>query len=171
MKTKFKKMKTIIFILGFLGCMSLMSSVSINADEMQPGEVNVSKTAKLVEGKVNTWDIELKVETKVEETTSDTVLVFDRSTSMNGTKLENAKDAANDFIDKVLEDPNSGNRIALVVFSDSASTSVNFTNNAATLKNAINLLTASGYTFTQAAIETADALLVNSSADKKQMVL
>ena len=51
----------------------------------QPGEVTVSKTAKAVEGMVNAWDITLRVEAMDSTSTSDIVLVIDKSDSMRGT--------------------------------------------------------------------------------------
>lgn len=47
-----------------------------------PGEVKLFKTAKAVDGMVNTWDITLRAEVKDNLKKSDIVLVGDRSGSM-----------------------------------------------------------------------------------------
>ena len=54
----------------------------------------LSKTAEPVEGYVNKYKVTLRVESPKTEKTSDTVLVIDRSNSMNGTKISGARTAA-----------------------------------------------------------------------------
>lgn len=148
---------------------------------LEPGEVRVSKTAKAVPGKINTWDIELSIEARNSRKTSDIVLVMDRSGSMsNNNRLVNAKIAANTFIDTLLPVGNTTNRIALVSFAgkkSNGSKDVTIESNlvgasgSTTLKSRVDSLAANGGTFTQAAIRDAEPLLNGSTADHKSIVL
>lgn len=155
------------------GSANSSSLLSAQADEeghpSQPGEVTVSKTAKAVEGMVNTWDITLRVEAMDSTATSDIVLVIDKSNSMRGTKIAKAKEAAIAFIEKLL--PSTQTRIAVVSFSDGVTVNQALTNDATSLKDAVNRIGTSQGTFTQAGIKQAEALLANSNADMKNIVL
>ncbi|MDD3931866.1 MAG: FctA domain-containing protein, partial [Eubacteriales bacterium] len=128
-----------------------------------------NKTATPVEGMVNTWDVLLEIEAKDTVTTSDIVLVIDRSGSMRGSKLTNAKNAALEFVDVLL--PSTSTRIAVVSFAGEVTTNQALTNNATNLNSAINGLYANGGTFTQAAMRQAAAILANSTATYKNIVL
>ena len=151
--------------------LSLMKSATISS--LTPGEVVVNKTATPVPGKVNTWEVKLRIEGRDNIKTSDIVLVIDRSGSMNGNRLTKAKNAAKQFVNTLLTQ-DSNTRIALVSFAGNVS-STNFKDygNKQTLINAINALNASGGTFTQAGIKQAQTLLnsPNSTADYKNIVL
>lgn len=138
-----------------------------------PGQVEVFKDASPVEGLVNTWDITLRIEGMDTETTSDIVLVIDKSGSMAGSKMTNAKDAAKKFVETLIPQGGGGNtRIAVVSFSDSVSIEQSLTTNRNNLINSINGLSAVGGTHTQAGIRQAKAILDNSSnADNKHIVL
>ena len=66
-----------------------------------PGEVKTDKTATPVDGKVNVFDVTLRMEAKAKEgEVSDVVLVMDRSGSMSGTKIQRAKEAACAAVDR-----------------------------------------------------------------------
>ncbi|MBR5621115.1 VWA domain-containing protein, partial [Candidatus Saccharibacteria bacterium] len=67
--------------------------VEITKDGVSTGIV-LSKTAEPVEGYVNRYKVTLRVESPKTEKTSDTVLVIDRSNSMNGSRISAAKAAA-----------------------------------------------------------------------------
>lgn len=159
-----------------------------NVSGLEPGEVRTSKTATPVPGMVNTWDIKVRVEGRDDqkEESTDVVLVIDRSGSMADrvsgstwnpkTRLDYAKEAANDFIDAmIVKDPNL--RIAIVSFSSQyqgaqlVTINRNFTNDIGQLKSAVNSLNALGGTHTQAGIIQGEALLDASTADNKFMVL
>lgn len=159
-----------------------------NSSDLQPGEVRTSKTASPVEGMVNTWDIKVRVEGRDDQKveTTDVVLVIDRSGSMADrvsgptwnpkTRLDYAKEAANDFIDAmIVKDPNL--RIAIVSFSSQyqgaqlVTVNRNFTRNITQLKSSVNGLNALGGTHTQAGIIQGRSLFNGSTADNKFMVL
>ncbi len=155
---------------------SLMRSIDIGTRAVtNPGDVDVDKVAEPVEGMVNTWDITLSIQAKDEIRTSDTVLVIDTSGSMGDEgRMAAAKTAATSFIDQLLIDGNTTNRIALVTFAGSVSTYQNgaFIDSTGRggLITRINNLVANGGTFTQAGMYQARILLENSSADFKQIV-
>ena len=148
-----------------------MSSPVIGTDHpTDPGEVMLFKEAKPISGKVNTWEVTLRVEGKNKPTTSDIILVIDTSGSMKDHgRMKAAKDAANAFIDKLL--PSTTTRIGIVSFDYYATVKSQLTNNAQSLKTAVNGLSADGGTFTQAAIKQAQAMLANSTAQYKNIVL
>ena len=136
----------------------------------QPGEVKLSKTATAVDGMVNTWDVTVRVEGKDTTKTSDIVLVIDRSGSMkDNDRMKAAKEAAKQFVSTLL--PDSNTRIAIVSFAGDVTVDQALTNDSSDLDSAIDRIYADGGTFTQAGIKQAEALLANSSADVKNIVL
>lgn len=140
----------------------------------EPGEVKLFKTAKPVDGMVNTWDITLRAEVKDNLKKSDIVLVGDRSGSMTEEeRMTKAKDAAEKFVDSLLasQTGKETTRIALVSFAEDARTDVELTSDASKLKGAIEKLEADGATFTQGGIKLAREMLKKSTADFKHIVL
>lgn len=147
-------------------------------DVTLPDGVVLSKTAQAVDGKVNSWDVTLRVEMPWASTTSDTVIVIDKSWSMakNGSgKMRKAKVAAKSLAKQLLTESNTVNRVALVSFEyyttvhkfDDGAFSTNYADVASTIDG----LRADGGTFTQAAIRDAAGLLADSDADIKNIVL
>lgn len=132
---------------------------------------SLSKTVEAVEGYANRWKITLRIESPVVKTTSDTILVIDRSGSMNGNKLSSAKSAATKLAEELLPEGNTLNRIAVLSFSEDVTTNVGFSSNYSTVRNAINGITARGGTFTQAGLHNAVELLNSSSADYRNIIL
>lgn len=140
--------------------------------------IKLSKTAKPVAGMVNQWDITLRIEAPKSTKTSDTVLVIDRSGSMSGSRMTNAKAAANSLIDKLLTTGNTTNRVAVVSFAGSpyntltdVTVNTDFTTNRTTARNAVNSLVADGGTHTQAGMRKAADLIGESTADFKNVIL
>ena len=76
------------------------------------GEVLLFKEAKPVEGKVNTWDLTLRIESKDAKTNTSIVLVIDRSGSMREQdRLVNTKVAAKNFVDSILSKEGANTKI------------------------------------------------------------
>ena len=110
---------------------------------------------------------------------TDIVLVLDRSGSMSGSPLANMKLGANKFIDIIDEatdgaqDGNigSGSHIAIVSFADTATANTQLITSVATLKTAVDGLTAGGLTNHAAAFETAMQLFDPASTNQKVIVM
>lgn len=147
-----------------------------------PGSIKLDKKATATSNFAE-WEVELAIEGKNLKTSTDIVLVFDKSGSMNDcvqrrnnrcqkTKLSFAKEAANEFVDNLLIN-GSSTRIALVEFSTNSSLRSDFKsyNQRNQLKNSISSISASGGTNIQSGLRYADTLLSNSTADQKIIVL
>ena len=110
---------------------------------------------------------------------TDIVLVLDRSGSMAGSPLTNMKAGAKTFIDIIDEatdnsqDGNigSGSRIGIVSFSDTAVTNTQLITSVATLKSAVDSLTAGGSTNHADAFEKATQLFDPLSTNAKVIVM
>ena len=137
--------------------LTLLISVSIflvgvnyvNA-EGTAGEILLTKTAtKKDKEKGRSADVTLTVNangfTTVDKT--DVVLVLDRSSSMDGTPMENTKTAAKDLIELLITDKTKDNtRAAIVTYGSNLLTSYtsdSLTNDVTTLKDTINSIPSS----------------------------
>lgn len=129
--TKYLKPLTIVFTLvtllfGFSFSVVASKHETVR-DGMKQGDVRVSKTATPVDGMVNQWDINVKVEGRnvYPPPDTDVVLVIDNSNSMAArvdgriTRMDKAKEAATKFIDQILQD-GYNNRIGIVEYGTSA---------------------------------------------------
>ena|GEM_PF-1206827 len=186
MKRSFTKLKNALRLLiaAYLVIPTgLLSPVFANADPSvknpnpafteidfgQNKKAKLYKSAKSVPGVTNKWDITLRIESPKSTRTSDTVIVIDRSGSMEGTKLSKAKSAAKTLAGKLLTNTTT-NRVAVVSFAEDATINRNFTNNLSQVEAAINGLNAYGGTFTQAGMKQAADLVAGSGADIKNVV-
>lgn len=140
-----------------------------------PGAINLTKKASPA-GKTNQWNITLSVEGKNITTTSDVVLVIDRSGSMKESgRLNKAKEAANEFVRNLLYD-GSTNRIAVVAFDESAASLTSEFVGSTGLGNLQQLInskiqqTDKG-TNIQAGVHVAEQLLSGSQATNKSIIL
>ncbi|NLC42464.1 MAG: VWA domain-containing protein, partial [Erysipelothrix sp.] len=154
------------------------SLMSLNELVPPPGGTNFSKVAMPVEGMVNTWDVIVRMEGRDTTQTSDIVLVLDASNSMNENgRMAAAKTAAKQFINTLLPDGNTTNRIAIVEFASRIFDTVEFkgATEKQTLLNAVDAIYAnhgnSGGTFTQAGMRQAKIFIEASQADFKNIVL
>ena len=110
---------------------------------------------------------------------TDIVLVLDRSGSMAGSPLDNMKAGAKTFIDIIDEatdnsqDGNigSGSRIGIVSFADTATADTQLITSVATLKNAVDSLTAGGSTNHADAFSKATQLFDPMSTNAKVIVM
>ena len=151
-----------------------------NPVESTDGYVKLEKTAAAVGESDNTFDITLKatVEDGKEEgakTSTDAVLVIDRSGSMksdkNGDRITPAQNAAKAFASVVLGDgANTQNRIAVVSYAKRASTDTELSSDLDTVTDAINFK-ADGGTNIQAGIKAARDILKNSTANNKVILV
>lgn len=146
-----------------------------------PGSLKLDKTATETDSFAE-WEVALEVEGKNLKTSSDIVLVFDRSNSMYGSRATKAKAAAKEFVESLLVDQDSTVRIALVPFgSDTGTANDPHTQfqgygGKRTLLNAIDAIQIysshqSGGTNIHAGLHAAETMLSNSTADQKTIVL
>ena len=152
----------------------------VNA-ESSAGEILLSKTASkkdLEEGR--SADVTLTVNangfTTVDKT--DVVLVLDRSSSMNGTPMNNTKTAAKDLIELLITDKTKDNtRAAIVTYGSNLLTSYtsdSLTNDVTTLKNTIDSIPSSKGgqgTNVHAGLLKAKKLLSSSGTDTQKIII
>ena len=145
-----------------------------NGSEKQENGVTISKRVTNYNKAEGTYDIELKVKGGTEIVQNniplDIVLVMDTSGSMRGSALTNAKNAANNFVDKLLP-KNKNVNIGIVSFAEKGEIKSGLTNNVTSLKNAINGLKAGGGTYTQQGLEKAAGILNNVPANHKKVMV
>lgn len=146
-----------------------------------PGSLKLDKQARET-NRFAEWDVELRVQGKNLKTSSDIVLVFDRSNSMYGSRTMKAKAAAKEFVNNLLIDEHSTVRIALVPFGSNTGTNydphTDFQDFAGklTLLDAIDAIQIyqthdSGGTNIQAGLRAAEVMLKDSTAEQKTIVL
>ena len=146
------------------------------------GYVDLEKTAAAVEesDNDNTFEITLKATVRNgtqegTETSTNAVLVIDRSGSMNneenGDRITPAQNAAKAFASVVLgEGANAQNKIAVVSYADEAKRNIDLSSDLDTVKDAINF-SAYGGTNIQAGIKAARDILQSSRADNKVILV
>ena len=131
------------------------------------GAIRLNKEAKPVQGKDGVYEITLTIEGMNYKTTSDVVLVIDKSGSMiDDNKLLDTKKAAIAFGEKLLT-KGSTTRIAIVTYAETAASINNghfyTADELDAFKSQINDIKASGGTNQQAGIHVAQQLLVSDS--------
>lgn len=182
-----KKLKRIsAFFMAMLMMLTVFSAFSVVSAEGEaaggtqpvwpaPGSIELDKDAAAVENETNLWEVTLGIKGKNFETTSDVVLVIDCSGSMEGAKLDNTRQAAKAFGQKLLTE-GSTTRIAIVTFIKEATAYNNGHFYGATelsaFEAAVDKATyANGGTNQQAGIHKAQELLNTSSAGLKNIVI
>lgn len=152
----------IMLVFGFaLSTMSFPSSRVVALDPLPPGTVTVDKTAASLGG--GFYEITLTITGVPVVKASDIVLVMDTSGSMSSAKMNAMKSAAKNFVDTIIA-RNEGHRIAIIRFSTDPSLVLNFSQNASTLKSAIDGLSATGYTHLEGGVYQARLLLDSASS-------
>lgn len=182
-----KKLKRIsAFFMAMLMMLTVFSAFSAVSAEgeaaggTQPvwpdqGSIKLDKDAAAVAGETNLWEVTLGIQGKNFETTSDVVLVIDCSGSMEGAKLDNTRQAAKAFGQKLLTE-GSTTRIAIVTFIKEATAYNNGHFYGATelsaFEAAVDKATyAKGGTNQQAGLHVAQQLLNTSAAGLKNIVI
>ena len=182
-----KELKRIsAFFMAMLMMLTVFSAFSVVSAEGEaaggtqpvwpaPGSIELDKDAAAVENETNLWEVTLGIKGKNFETTSDVVLVIDCSGSMEGAKLDNTRQAAKAFGQKLLTE-GSTTRIAIVTFIKEAPAYNNGHFYGATelsaFEAAVDAATyANGGTNQQAGIHKAQELLNTSSAGLKNIVI
>ena len=149
--------------------------------EGDPGEILIHKTAtkeNLEEGR--SADVTLTVNAKGFTTVdkTDVVLVLDRSSSMDGTPMNNTKTAAKDLIELLITDKTKDNtRAAIVTYGSdllTSYTSDSLTNDVTTLKKTIDSIPSSEGnqgTNVHAGLLKAKDLLSSSGTDTQKIII
>ncbi len=183
-KCLFKKLKSLgsVFLMAVMLNLPLWNSALAsmpNSSVQNPEPVTLAdgtvlkKTVEPVAGMINKWKVTLRVEAKKTTKKSDIVLVIDTSGSMkDNRRMKEAKRAAKNFVNQLLDADHPNTRIALVPFGTEISFNP-FTNYTGKqdLLDKIDHLRADGGTFTQGGIKMAASSLSNSQADFKNIVL
>ena len=154
--------------LGFAFALSTMTFPSnrVLALDPVPGTITVDKTAVSLGGGL--YEVTLSITGVPVVKSNDIVLVMDTSLSMSSAKMSAMKTAAKNFVDTIIG-RNEGHRIAIIKFSDNPSLVLDFSQNATTLRSAIDGLTTTGYTHLEGGIYSARQLLNSASANPQNM--
>ncbi len=176
-KTGRKGLALLIAVLMVLALLPVSALAAAEPTWPSPGSVKIDKI-KTDTSDPGQWKIKLTVEGKNVTKTSDVVLVMDCSYSMSqnlggSSKISQARNAANSFVNSLLPTGNTTNRIAVVKFSTNATRVIGLTgaSNRSAVISAINGLTADSYTNIGAGLDEARSILNASPADDKVIVL
>lgn len=83
-------------------------------------------------------------ETACKVESADVILVIDNSNSMAGGKLNEAKEAAQDFVNTIMADPTDKNRVGIATFDNNGGLNLELTSIPSTVLNTIRGLTTPG---------------------------
>jgi uncharacterized repeat protein (TIGR01451 family) len=127
--------------------------------------VEVDKKATRIKPGCRLYEVVLDITGTPPPKPVDVVLVIDRSGSMEGTPLADAKTAAKSFADNVLGNNNpNNNRIAVVSYAYTAGTNLSWSSNLNSVKAAINGLNSSGTTNIHDGFRKAETQIDNARA-------
>jgi Mg-chelatase subunit ChlD len=103
---------------------------------------------------------------------ADIMLIIDRSSSMTGSKFQEAQAAAKSFIDVIASDITTANRIGLVSFDATATLNSGLTNNFASIKTNIDsILIGSGTCHECAVVKANQEISANGRSGVKKVVI
>ena len=144
-----------------------IDSEKLNYEENESGSYKITKSAEWIgKGKAKiTFQVDTK-ELLKENINTDTILIIDISGSMVGNKLDKVKSDSIDLIQKTLEDKN--NKLAIINFSDNATTLSELTNNIENLTDIINNLQATGSTNYYDSLLKLDEILNNYQKEQNR---
>ena len=161
-----KKKWNIFLALLMIVTLFPVRSYMTQAETVNDNGVSLSKEAKRVEGKLNQWEVNLKVEIEPEQETTDIVFVYDKSSSMLGNRHKQAQKAAVSFANSLTS---KNVRLGLVTFGTGAQKELDFTSNRQSFKNKINAIKITSnkqdgpgneqYTFTSAGLNEAEKMM------------
>ena len=142
-------------------------SEKLSYEKNDAGSYKITKRAEWIgKGKARiTFQVDTK-ELLKENINTDTILIIDTSGSMVGNKLDKVKSDSIDLIQKTLEDKN--NKLAIINFSDNATTLSELTNNIENLTDIINNLQATGSTNYYDSLLKLDEILNNYQKEQNR---
>jgi len=127
------------------------------------GSIHVNKVIEWIDSGTAKLKYTLQSNAAIDEENSpsdygiEAIFVVDTSTSMQGDKIEKAKEDINSLASEILKDEN--NKVALVNFSTNASTLSSFTNNKSVFSTSVNNLKANGLTNYEKGLKQVSTLL------------
>lgn len=101
---------------------------------------------------------------------NDIMLVIDRSTSMAGQKITDAKAAAVNFVD-IIDSADNNSRIGLITFGPDSTINLNLTSNYASVKSAINAVALLDGTCAQCAVNKVNQVFGANSGTNNEVVV
>ncbi|HHW95534.1 MAG TPA: VWA domain-containing protein [Mogibacterium sp.] len=146
--------------------------------ELEEGNARVIKTAEPVPGSINKWKIKVRVEYKDLNVPTDVLISVDRSGSMAGDRMSDAKATVNALLDKILY-AGSSHKIALHSYSygylagnysNSWKKHTGFETNKQILSDEVNAMSAGGGTFTQMALHKANLEMATAKAEDTENI-
>ncbi|MBP5684801.1 MAG: BspA family leucine-rich repeat surface protein [Bacilli bacterium] len=145
-----------------------IKSVEIQSNDYDsPGSWHIDKSAEWTGfGKAKvTFDVNSVMKTE-DNHYKDVILVMDTSGSMDGDKLDRAKEDAIDLTNYLLS--NSNNRVALITFGSTSTIKSDFTNNKTQIVDYIDNLTVAGTTNYNAGLLNIDSVMENYVQDSNK---
>ena len=138
-----------------------IKSIEITTDDYdEPGSFKITKSAEWTDyGKAKLTITADSIIKEKNNNKKDIILVMDVSGSMDGKKLNKAKEDAFDLTNKILED--EANQIGLITFDSNAEIVFNLTNDINAINDNINSLTTKGATNYNDALKKVDNMLEN----------
>ncbi|MBU3196341.1 VWA domain-containing protein [Clostridium algidicarnis] len=169
--TRLQVVKAIsVFLIMTLVIMGTNTSIHTKALENNES-IEVDKKSKLLSPCNREYEVELNVKGKLQNIKPvDTVLVIDRSTSMYGSNLNNAKSAAKEFSKKIILD-NPNNSVSIVSFGDLGRVNLGLTNDLKTINKTIDNLRASGNTNIYDGLVKANSVLSKENRDSVKSIV
>ncbi|MBU3209476.1 VWA domain-containing protein [Clostridium algidicarnis] len=169
--TRLQVVKAIsIFLIMTLVIMGTNTSIQTKALENNES-IEVYKKSKLLSPCNREYEVELNIKGKLQNIKPvDTVLVIDRSGSMDESRFKNAKDAAKEFSKKIILD-NPNNSVSIVSFSDEAIVNLGLKNDLKTINKTIDNLRASGNTNIYDGLVKANSVLNGANRDSVKSIV
>ena len=162
-------------ILSLVLMLSLLPTmIYAETTELAAGTVAKETIVTPVAGQTNTFDVTLRAYGRNSATAGkDIILLLDCSGSMGTDPFTALKSTATEFVNSVLKDSTSTERIAIVTFADNATIKNNFTGYAdkQALLTTIADMTSVGGTHTQGALRQAIKLLDTTTKDTAVIML